>query len=238
MSEKMIGFIGGGNMASAIIGGLLSSGLSDREHVIASDKSEASVERLKESFGIRACSENTEVSSAADILFLAVKPDVFKLVIPEIRDSLKKEAVVVSIAAGQSIAKVEAAFERPVKLIRVMPNTPALVGASMSALCRNELVTEEELEEVYKLFCSFGEAEVIPEKLMDAVVGISGSSPAYVYMIIEAMADAAVADGMPEGSGLQVCGAGGTGIREDGSGDGKASGRIEGYGLLARRNYH
>ena len=197
MSEKMIGFIGGGNMASAIFGGLLSSGLSDREHVIASDKSEASVERLKESFGIRACSENTEVSSAADILFLAVKPDVFKLVIPEIRDSLKKEAVVVSIAAGQSIAKVEAAFERPVKLIRVMPNTPALVGASMSALCRNELVTEEELEEVYKLFCSFGEAEVIPEKLMDAVVGISGSSPAYVYMIIEAMADAAVADGMP-----------------------------------------
>ena len=197
MSEKMIGFIGGGNIASAIIGGLLSSGLSDREHVIASDKSEASVERLKESFGIRACSENTEVSSAADILFLAVKPDVFKLVIPEIRDSLKKEAVVVSIAAGQSIAKVEAAFERPVKLIRVMPNTPALVGASMSALCRNELVTEEELEEVYKLFCSFGEAEVIPEKLMDAVVGISGSSPAYVYMIIEAMADAAVADGMP-----------------------------------------
>ena len=197
MSEKMIGFIGGGNMASAIIGGLLSSGLSDREHVIASDKSEASVERLKESFGIRACSENTEVSSAADILFLAVKPDVFKLVIPEIRDSLKKEAVVVSIAAGQSIAKVEAAFERPVKMIRVMPNTPALVGASMSALCRNELVTEEELEEVYKLFCSFGEAEVIPEKLMDAVVGISGSSPAYVYMIIEAMADAAVADGMP-----------------------------------------
>ena len=184
-------------MASAIIGGLLSSGLSDREHVIASDKSEASVERLKESFGIRACSENTEVSSAADILFLAVKPDVFKLVIPEIRDSLKKEVVVVSIAAGQSIAKVEAAFERPVKLIRVMPNTPALVGASMSALCRNELVTEEELEEVYKLFCSFGEAEVIPEKLMDAVVGISGSSPAYVYMIIEAMADAAVADGMP-----------------------------------------
>lgn len=197
MSEKMIGFIGGGNMASAIIGGLLSSGLSDREHVIASDKSEASVERLKESFGIRACSENTEVSSAADILFLAVKPDVFKLVIPEIRDSLKKEAVVVSIAAGQSIAKVEAAFERPVKLIRVIPNTPALVGASMSALCRNELVTEEELEVVYKLFCSFGEAEVIPEKLMDAVVGISGSSPAYVYMIIEAMADAAVADGMP-----------------------------------------
>ena len=197
MSEKVIGFIGGGNMASAIIGGLLSSGLSDREHILAADKSEASVARLKERFGIQASVSNTEVSAKADILFLAVKPDVFSVVIPEIRNAMKKDAVVVSIAAGQSIAKIQAVTQRSTVLIRVMPNTPALVGASMSALCRNELISEEELQEVYRLFCSFGEAEIIPEKLMDAVVGISGSSPAYVYMMIEAMADAAVADGMP-----------------------------------------
>ena len=171
MSEKVIGFIGGGNMASAIIGGLLSSGLSDREHILAADKSEASVARLKERFGIQASVSNTEVSAKADILFLAVKPDVFSVVIPEIRNAMKKDAVVVSIAAGQSIAKIQAVFAKPVKLIRVMPNTPALVGASMSALCRNELISEEELQEVYRLFCSFGEAEIIPEKLMDAVVG-------------------------------------------------------------------
>ena len=115
---------------------------------------------------------------------------------------MKKDAVVVSIAAGQSIAKIQAVFAKPVKLIRVMPNTPALVGASMSALCRNELISEEELQEVYRLFCSFGEAEIIPEKLMDAVVGISGSSPAYVYMMIEAMADAAVARRHAQGAGL------------------------------------
>lgn len=197
MAEKMIGFIGGGNMASAIIGGLLSSGLADREHIMAADKSEQAVARLKETFGIQATTVNTEVSAGADILFLAVKPDMFATVIPGIRDALKENVVVVSIAAGQSVAMVEAAFEKPVKLIRVMPNTPALVGASMSALCKNDLVTEEELNEVCRLFGSFGEAEVIPEKLMDVVVGISGSSPAYVYMIIEAMADAAVADGMP-----------------------------------------
>ena len=108
MSEKVIGFIGGGNMASAIIGGLLSSGLSDREHILAADKSEASVARLKERFGIQASVSNTEVSAKADILFLAVKPDVFSVVIPEIRNAMKKDAVVVSIAAGQSIAKIQA----------------------------------------------------------------------------------------------------------------------------------
>ncbi|MCC8029291.1 MAG: pyrroline-5-carboxylate reductase [Lachnospiraceae bacterium] len=197
MAEKMIGFIGGGNMASAIIGGLISSGASDRNHIIASDKSEASVQRLKEMFGIQASTENTEISSNADILFLAVKPNMFGTVLPEIRDFLKKDAVVVSIAAGQTIEKITDGFGKPVKLIRTMPNTPALVGASMSALCRNELVTDEEMTEVKALFDTFGESEIVSEKLMDVVVGVSGSSPAWVYMFIEAMADAAVADGMP-----------------------------------------
>lgn len=196
MLNKIIGFIGGGNMASAIIGGLLSSGLSEREHIIASAKSESSVERLKGAFGIQASAVNTEISSRADILFLAVKPNMFETVIPEIKNALKKDVIIVSIAAGQTIEKMEEAFGKPVKIVRAMPNTPALVGASMSALCRNELVTGEELAEVQALFNSFGESEVITEKLMDAVVGVSGSSPAYVYMFIEAMADAAVADGM------------------------------------------
>ncbi|MCD7921350.1 MAG: pyrroline-5-carboxylate reductase [Clostridiales bacterium] len=202
MTDKIIGFIGGGNMASAIIGGLISSGAADSDHIIASDKSEASVQRLKETFGIQASTENLEISSNADILFLAVKPNMFDVVLPEIRDFLKENTVVVSIAAGQTIEKISKGFGRPVKLIRTMPNTPALVGASMSALCRNELVTDEELAEVQALFNTFGESEVIPEKLMDAVVGVSGSSPAYVYMFIEAMADAAVADGMPR---AQAC---------------------------------
>lgn len=197
MNQKIIGFIGGGNMGSAIIGGLISSGLSDKEHIIAADKTQAAVNRLKETFGIQTSTENIEVSSLADILFLAVKPNMFSTVIPEIRHHLKEGSIIVSIAAGQSVEKIEDLFEHPIKLVRAMPNTPALVGASMSALCGNEYVSEEELHEVKQLFDSFGESEIISESLMDAVVGVSGSSPAYVYMFIEAMADAAVADGMP-----------------------------------------
>lgn len=197
MIQKKIGFIGGGNMASAIIGGLLSSGLSDKDHISAADKNAEAAKRLTEQYGITAVTENTRVSSCADILFLAVKPNMFPVVIPEIREHLRENAVIVSIAAGQPIARIETLFGKKIKLIRVMPNTPALVGASMSALCKNEHVTDEEMAEVKSVFDSFGESEIVGENLMDAVVGVSGSSPAYVYLFIEAMADAAVADGMP-----------------------------------------
>ena len=121
----------------------------------------------------------------------------FDEVIPQISSHVKSGCVIVSIAAGKTIAAIEDSFGKPVKLVRAMPNTPALVGEAMSALCVNQNVTPEELKEVQALFNSFGKSEVISESLMDAVIGVSGSSPAYVYMFIEAMADAAVADGMP-----------------------------------------
>lgn len=197
MTTKTITFIGGGNMASAIIGGLLSSKIADKEHIIATAKHETSVARLQETFGIMATTDNKAAAAMADILFLAVKPGMFAEVIPQIRDAVKPDTVFVSIAAGQTMARIEALFERPIKLIRSMPNTPALVGASMSAICANASVSETELEEVKAIFDSFGKSEIISESLMDAVVGVSGSSPAYVYLFIEAMADAAVADGMP-----------------------------------------
>ena len=126
-------------------------------------------------------------------MFLAVKPNKFSEVLPQIKGHLKPDCIVVSIAAGQPIANIEALLGE-VRLIRAMPNTPALVGAAMSALCPNDKVTPEEVKLVESLFNSFGRAEVVPESMMDAVVGVSGSSPAYVYMFIEAMADAAVAD--------------------------------------------
>lgn len=195
--EKMIGFIGGGNMASAIIGGIIKAELAGKDQVLASCKSRKSVERLQEQFGICATTDNREVAAKADILFLAVKPNMFATVIPEIRDVVKEGQIIVSIAAGQTIEAIEAAFGKEIKLIRVMPNTPALVGEAMSGISPNALISPEELQEVIAIFESFGEAEVVPESMMDAVIGVSGSSPAYVYMFIEAMADAAVADGMP-----------------------------------------
>lgn len=197
MDKKFIGFIGGGNMAGAIIGGILAAGLSDPSHILASSKTEATAKHLHENLGIQTGTDNTAVASQADILFLAVKPNMFSTVIPQIRDVVKADAVIVSIAAGQSIAAIEELFGKEIHLVRSMPNTPALVGESMSALCANAAVTEDELSEVKALFDSFGKSEVITENLMDAVTGVSGSSPAYVYMFIEAMADAAVADGMP-----------------------------------------
>lgn len=195
--EKNIGFIGGGNMASAIISGILKAGLTNKASIMASCKSTASTERLKTELGIKATTDNCEVAQWADILFLAVKPNMFATVIPQIKDCRKEGQTVVSIAAGQTIAAITEAFGKEIKLVRAMPNTPALVGEAMSAVCANALVTTAELQEIMTIFACFGKAEEVPETMMDAVVGVSGSSPAYVYMFIEAMADAAVADGMP-----------------------------------------
>ena len=202
--EKMVGFIGGGNMGSAMMSGIIHAGLYDADHVIASCKTAGSVERLHSQLGIYATTDNCEIASRADILFLAVKPNLFATVIPQIRSCCKEGQIVVSIAAGQTIQGITDAFQRPVKLVRGMPNTTAQVGQAMSALTPNKHVREEELAEVLAIFESFGEAEVVPEHLMDAVVGVSGSSPAYIYMMIEAMADAAVADGMPRAQSVKV----------------------------------
>lgn len=197
MIQKTIGFIGCGNMGGAMINGLIGSGSSDKNHIIASTVSQADAERMQNDYGIRTFFDNKEIVKNAEIIVLAVKPNAFPVVIPEISGLVGEDTLIISIAAGQPIAKIEEAFGTQIRLIRVMPNTPAMVGASMSALCRNANATDEDMDTALAIFSSFGEAEVISESLMDAVVGISGSSPAYVYMFIEAMADAAVADGMP-----------------------------------------
>lgn len=197
MFDKIIGFIGAGNMGSAMIGGILSSSLATSSQVIASAHSAATLEQLRTRWGIETTPSNETVAERSDILFLAVKPNKFDEVIPQIASHVKSHCVVVSIAAGKTIRAIEEAFGHEIKLVRAMPNTPALVGEAMSALCANANVTAEELADVELIFNSFGKCEIVPESLIDAVVGVSGSSPAYVYMFIEAMADAAVADGMP-----------------------------------------
>lgn len=194
--NQSITFIGGGNMASAMIGGILQAGFAAPGDITATAKTNATCEKLKEQFKIQCTTDNVSAVRNADIVFLAVKPYLFSTVIPEIRDAVKPEALIVSIAAGQTMDAIENLFDKDIKLIRVMPNTPALVGESMSALCKNSHVTPEEMNNIVSIFESFGKAEILPESLMDTVTGISGSSPAYVYIMIEAMADAAVADGM------------------------------------------
>ena len=192
-----IGFIGTGNMGSAMMGGMVSSGIVDASNVMASDIFQAALDRISDQLNIATSTNNRDVVDFADILFLAVKPQYLAGAIDGIKDMDFSNKIVVSIAAGQSIEKLTELFGKELKLIRVMPNTPALVGEAMSALSPNELVSEDEADIVLHLFESFGKAEIVPEKLQDAVVGISGSSPAYVYMFIEALADGAVAEGMP-----------------------------------------
>ena len=193
-----IGFIGLGNMATAIIGGMLERGLVEPGDVIGSDKITAALEKAREQHKITAVSDNVQVAQKADVLFLAVKPIAFPEIIEEIKDVVRGETIIVSIAAGRDLTYLQEAFGRPgLKLIRCMPNTPALVLEGCTGVCPGQWVTAEEIDKVMVLLKAFGKAYVVPERLMDVVVGVSGSSPAYVFMFIEAMADAAVAGGMP-----------------------------------------
>lgn len=195
--KQTIGFIGAGNMGKAMIGGILSSELASADQIIASAHTQATLDSISDLYGIRTTHDNIETAEKSDILILAVKPYLYASVIDEIRDVVDEHKIIISIAAGVSHAKLDDYFGRPVKIVRAMPNTPAMVSEAMSALTPNEHVTAEEMASVTAIFESFGKAETVPESLMDAVTGVSGSSPAYVYMFIEAMADAAVADGMP-----------------------------------------
>lgn len=193
-----IGFIGLGNMATAMIGGMLEKGLVEPRDIIGSSKTSNTAEKIKTRFNITTVLDNKAVAEEADILFLAVKPLFFPEIIEEIRSFVKAETLVVSIAAGRTLSYLKEAFRRPeLKIVRCMPNTPALVLEGCTGVCAGDEVPEEDLEKVVMLMESFGKANIVPERLMDVVVGVSGSSPAYVFMFIEAMADEAVAAGMP-----------------------------------------
>ncbi len=200
--KMRLGFIGAGNMAQAIIGGIIKNGLVDKAEIIASAATQKTIDKVKSEYGINVTLDNREVAKA-DILFLAVKPVYYQSVIEEIRDIKTEGQIIVTIAAGKSLEWVAEAYGDERKIIRTMPNTPALVGEGITAVCPNENISDEELSEVCKLLNSFGKAEVIKESMMDAVVAVSGSSPAYVFMFIEAMADAAVAEGMPRAQAYQ-----------------------------------
>lgn len=192
-----LGFIGCGNMAGAMIGGILKKQILNKEDILASAKTEGTLQRVKEKYGIVTTLDNCQVAKEAQILVLAVKPIYYEEVIAQIRDQVDDNTIVISIAPGKTLDWLDKRFGKEVKLVRCMPNTPALVGEGMTGVCCNKEVTDEEMTYVQSLLESFGKAQVVPEHLMDVVVSVSGSSPAYVFMFIEAMADAAVADGMP-----------------------------------------
>ena len=195
--KKALGFIGCGNMAKAMMGGVVKSGLFPADQVMAADLNPAALTAAEKQFGVCTTTDNRQVAQNCSTIVLAVKPHLYPQVISGIADCVADDTLVITIAPGKTLAAVGEMFAKPVKLVRTMPNTPAMVGEGMTAVCRGELVSDEELERALQILRSFGHAELVDESLIDAVVAVSGSSPAYVYMFIEALADGAVLEGMP-----------------------------------------
>ena len=192
-----IGFIGLGNMAQAMIGGILKNKVAAPEEIYGSAKTAATEEKMRERFGICVTGDNRKTAQEADILVLAVKPQFFEEVIGQIRELDLSKKTVVSIAPGKSLSWLEEAFGAELAFARAMPNTPALVGEGCTAVCFGGRMDEAARDAVMQVLSSFGKAFEVPERLMDVAPGVSGCAPAWVFMMIEAMADGAVAEGMP-----------------------------------------
>ena len=195
-----IGLIGTGNMGSAILRGYLATHKNEGTTLYAFDKDQEKLETLAKELGLVASRSIEDLVEECDIIIIAVKPNTFEAVLPQINRSYQSGKILVSIAAGISIGYMEGFIkEENPKIVRVMPNTPAMINKGMTGIARNKHLSDEEFRPVLELFRSVGKAEVIEESLMDMV---SGSSPAYTYMFIEALVDGAVANGMEKEQAL------------------------------------
>ncbi len=199
-----VGFIGAGQMATALAKGFLAAGTLSPELIVACDVIPEAGHRFVERTGARLAASNRDVASQANVLFLAVKPQQMLHVLADLRDVIHNEHLIVSIAAGVSLKAMAAGLSHEVRLIRVMPNTPCLVGCGASAFSRGTHVTDDDAALVQRLLSNVGIAVEVPEKLLDAVTGLSGSGPAYVYQIIEAMSDGGVRMGLPRDTATKL----------------------------------
>jgi pyrroline-5-carboxylate reductase len=202
--NKKIAFLGGGNMAEALIRGLIASGTARPDQVLAADVSADRLEQLKKIYGISIHRTNSDAVRAAGIVILSVKPQVIDKVLAEIAPAVDGTKLVISIAAGVPVTKIEQALPAGTPVVRVMPNTPALVLAGAAALAAGTSATADDLALSQSIFNSVGRSVVVEEKLMDAVTGLSGSGPAYVFMIIDALSDAGVKAGLPRQLALEL----------------------------------
>ncbi len=199
-----LGVIGLGNMATAMIGGIIKAGIIAPSDINGSDPSKEQSDKAKESLGINICDGNEAAISGSDYVILAVKPQIHEAVLPQIGSAMKKEQVIISIAPGKTLSYLESNLIDGAKIVRLMPNTPALVGEGCTGVCKNANVSDEEFAFVMKMPAGFGKALEVTESQMDAVVAVSGSSPAYVFMLIDAMADGAVAEGLDRATAIQM----------------------------------
>lgn len=198
-----IGFIGGGNMGEALIKGLIKSAV-PAQNIRVAEPNEARAHQLTERYGVICSSDGGEVVRQSDLIVLAIKPQIVPVVLPAIAGAFDDSKLLVSIAAGVTTASLEAYFQGAPRVVRVMPNTPALAGAGAAALCSGKNATKDDLSTAVHLFEGVGTVHVVSEAQLDAVTGLSGSGPAYVYMVIEAMAAGGVLEGLPMDTALAL----------------------------------
>lgn len=201
-----LGFIGAGNMGGAIIRGYIKKNPSQAENVYILCSAPQRTKKTAEEMGVKAAESLEDLVERADIIVMAIKPNKFGELLPQVKEAMEKskeEKKVISIAAGITLNDLREGLPLETKIIRVMPNTPATVNEAMTAVCLGETVDEAFQNEALRLFESCGKAEVVSESLIHAVIGASGSSPAYTYLFIEAIADGAVAEGMPRKQAYQ-----------------------------------
>lgn len=202
---KRLGFIGAGNMGGAILSGLLRNGCLAADQVMVSDKMEGQLSRFAQTYpGLATTTDNRQVAQECRMVLLAVKPQFLRDVLTEIREDLKGKAVV-SIAAGWTQAMLNHALEGTgATVLRAMPNTPALVGEGMTALCAEHTLLPDDYAFIEKVFQSVGRVVILPERLFDGEIAVCGSSPAYLYMMLEAMGDGAVREGIPRKTAYEL----------------------------------
>jgi len=203
-----LGMVGGGVMGEALLSRLIAQSLYRPDQVLVSDPSSARRDALVEKYGVQVTSDNRAAAAASDVLLLAIKPQMFEAVATNLAIDSDQPIgeplpVVISILAGVSLSQLEAAFGRQ-PVIRAMPNTPATVGAGITALAGGKAVTPHQMAQARGIFQAVGEVVEVPESLMDAVTGLSGSGPAYVAIMIEALADGGVAAGLPRAIASQL----------------------------------
>lgn len=202
LGEMTIGFLGGGNMAAALIKGILHAKVVPPSQVIVSDVKAERLAYLKETHGIRTTQDNHELVKASDVVVLAVKPQVFDKVLDAVGGEFRPEQLLVSVAAGVPVSAMEARLPESARVVRSMPNTPATVDAGATAIAPGTHATEEDLEIARALFAAVGRVVTLDETLLDAVTGLSGSGPAYVMLMIEALADGGVKVGLHRDTAL------------------------------------
>ncbi len=194
-----IGFIGCGNMAKAMIQGMLNHGIMAQD-VMVSTTNETTLTLACDTYNVLGTLDNCQVVEQSEIIILAIKPHLIEKVLYQVKEKIMKHHIIVSISPGKTIDWFNSILGNDIKIVRTMPNTPSLVGEGMSAISPSSLMSKDDINKIDEIFSTFGRVEIVEERLMDAVVAISGSSPAYIFILIEAMADAGVLLGLPRAS--------------------------------------